>query len=618
MARVRENSHGLCDADSFTPLDKLDFLNKALDIFPEIKSIMGRKSGVEEARGALLSLSYRIERGIESRDSMVHPLERISIKEALLVFRNFLSERNEERTGHQVLKTVFQALRSDEETLRGMSIDFIEELEHLLKALRGMSGQYSRDGLQGKEPAYLKLKGREAALARCRFLDGLSRYSEKYIYHKYPSGIEEHVAAARKENVRRILRFFSARQRDWNDYTWHLKHIVKDCSTLESLVELTGDEREAIEEARGKGIPFGITPYYVSLMDREPHRKFDHAVRAQVIPPLSYVKRFRHMDRREMDFMREQDTSPIDLVTRRYPMIAIFKPFNTCAQICVYCQRNWEIDEVNSPHALASSRQIDDAIEWFRVNDTVRAVLITGGDPLILPDAMLDELIGRLSAIPHIERIRLGTRTPVVLPMRFTGTLVKILKKYHSPGKKELCIVTHFEHPYEITPQAMEAVQRVKKSTSINFYNQQVFTIENSRRFETVALRRALKLMGVDPYYVFYAKGKKETEHYIVPIARLLQERKEEARLTPGVIRTDEPVYNIPGIGKNHLRAMQDHELIMLTPRGNRIYEMHPWEKAIVTSGTYLYEDVPLGSYLRRLAGRGEDTSEYGNLWYYY
>jgi len=604
--------------EPLSPEEKLSSINKAFEIFPEVGAIVKTNEDVEEVREALIMLSYGIERDIESVSSDIHPLERVSIKEALMVFRNFLSKRNENITGHQVLKTIHRAVRKDEKVLSAISIDFIEELKHLLKALKGKSEQYSMSGLREKEPEYLSLKGRKAALARCRLLDDISVCSEKYIYHKYPSGIDEDVIAKRRENVRRILRYFGAKQRDWNDYLWHLKHLIRDSRSLGCLVELTDDEREAIDMAGKKHIPFGITPYYVSLMDRDSHRQSDHAVRAQVIPPLSYVKQFRHLAREEMDFMCELDTSPVDLVTRRYPMIAIFKPFNTCSQICVYCQRNWEIDEVNSPKALASPKQIDDAIEWFRSNKRVHAVLITGGDPLIMSDEILNDLIGRLSAIEHIERIRIGTRTPVVMPSRFTSSLIQILKKYHRPGKREICIITHFEHPYEITPEAMKAVQKVKGSTSINLYNQQVFTIENSRRFETVALRGALKQIGIDPYYVFHAKGKKETEYYIVPIARLLQERKEEARLTPGVVRTDEPVYNIPGTGKNHLRAMQDHELIMLTPGGNRIYEMHPWEKAIITSNTYIYEDVPLGTYLQRLADRGEDINDYKTIWYYY
>jgi len=618
MVLIREGFSGTIETACLSTDEKRILLDRAMDMFPDVKAIIIDSSDVEEARDRLLALSFWIERDIENTDSDIHPIEKVSIHDALVVFRSFISRRNEKKTGHSVIRTIYQAVRGDEETLRGLSIDFIEEIEHLMKALSGTSEYYSRDEVRKMEPCYAELKGREAALARCLFLDGISRKSEKYIYERYPSGLDEGVIASRKENVRRILRHFGAGRHDWNDYKWHLGHIIRDSSVLGCLVNLTDEEKEAIDTAVSRHIPFGITPYYVSLMDRESHRTFDHAVRAQVIPPLSYVKQFHCKSRKTMDFMRELDTSPVDLVTRRYPMIAIFKPFNTCAQICVYCQRNWEIDEVYSPRAMASRRQIDDAIEWFRKNRTVKAVLVTGGDPLIMSDMMLNEIIGRLSDIPHIERIRIGTRTPVVLPSRFTGALVRVLRKYHLPGRREICIVTHFEHPYEITPESMKAVQMVKRSSSINFYNQQVFTIENSRRFETVALRRALKHIGVDPYYVFHAKGKKETGYYMVPIARLLQERKEEARLTPGVIRTDEPVFNIPGIGKNHLRALQDHLYIMLTPEGNRIYEMIPWDKAIVTTDTYIHEDVPVGTYLRRLARRGENIEDYKTIWYYY
>ena len=114
-------------------------------------------------------------------------------------------------------------------------------------------------------------------------------------------------------------------------------------------------------------------------------------------------------------------------------------------------------------------------------------------------------------------------------------------------------IVTHFEHSYEISPQAMHAVQKIRKA-GMSVYNQVVYTIENSRRFETAKLRWDLKSIGVDPYYTFNMKGKEETRRYMVPIARILQERKEEARLLPGLDRTDEPVFNVPRLGKNHLR----------------------------------------------------------------
>jgi L-lysine 2,3-aminomutase (EC 5.4.3.2) len=106
-------------------------------------------------------------------------------------------------------------------------------------------------------------------------------------------------------------------------------------------------------------IPFGITPYYLSLMDYEASRKWDYQVRSQVIPPMYYVENMmKHRNDREyaFDFMGEHDTSPHDLVTRRYVTIAIMKPYNSCPQICVYCQRNWEVEEAMSPKAEYSKR----------------------------------------------------------------------------------------------------------------------------------------------------------------------------------------------------------------------------------------------------------------------
>jgi lysine 2,3-aminomutase len=201
--------------------------------------------------------------------------------------------------------------------------------------------------------------------------------------------------------------------------------------------------------------------------------------------------------------------------------------------------------------------------------------------------------------------------------MRFTERLGDVLAQHHAPGHREVCLVTHFEHPYEVTPDSMRAIRSLRKR-GLMAYNQQVFTIENCRRFETVALRLALKQIGVDPYYMFNTKGKEETRHFRVPIARILQEIKEEARLIPGIARTDEPVFNIPALGKNHLRAWQHHDLLMLSPEGERVYEFHPWEKNIALAPTYIYRDVPIAEFLERLAQRGEDPADYASIWYYF
>jgi len=315
--------------------------------------------------------------------------------------------------------------------------------------------------------------------------------------------------------------------------------------------------------------------------------------------------------------MLERDTSPVELVTRRYPAVAILKPFNTCPQICVYCQRNWEIEEAMAPGALAQLPAVETACRWLAEHPAVREVLVTGGDPLAMDDERIAALLERLCALDSVDLIRIGTRVPVTLPLRITERLAGILAAGRAPGRREICLVTHFEHPYEVTPEAVAAVDRLRRQ-GIAVYNQLVYTYYVSRRFEAARLRMLLRRIGVDPYYTFAPKGKEETAPYRVPLARILQEQKEEARLLPGLRRTDEPVYNLPGLGKNYLRAVQHRDLISVLPDGSRVYEFHSWEKGIAEYDSYVGVDTPVLDYLRRLAADGEDPADYASIWYYY
>jgi lysine 2,3-aminomutase len=259
-----------------------------------------------------------------------------------------------------------------------------------------------------------------------------------------------------------------------------------------------------------------------------------------------------------------------------------------------------------APNAKASDEAIGRAIDWIGQHPEITEVLVTGGDPAVLDDHHLDQILSALSGLDHVIRIRLGTRTPVVLPFRWTDALCDTLAQYHVPGRREVVVVTHFEHSYEITPEARDAVQQIRRR-GISVYNQQVYTFWNSRRFESSKLRRDLRLIGVDPYYTFNTKGKKETRRYRVPIARLLLER------------TDEPVFNVPRLGKHHLRATQDRHLVMIRPEtGARVYEFHPWEKNLAAIPPYLYDDIPIRDYLDRLAAVGEDPDDYRSIWYYF
>jgi lysine 2,3-aminomutase len=602
-------------------VDYEGYLQRLWESNPEIYERLKKAKDLEEARNLLYDYLEKAERKVFAIDNDLHILEKSTVRESIRVFKSIIGPINEFRTEFSALDSLWKLAQNRRSELSSkISVGFILEFINLFRGVTGKSNIYL-ENVQVKKgiPDFFKLKGRAAASVRMEILDDMGSSAKKY-FKKYPSGLEEEVIGWRNENKTKILRYFKGTENDWHDYHWQLRHVIKNAQPLLDLIELTSEQKEAVNLAVKYKIAFGITPYYLSLMDTRLSIGYDHAIRAQVIPPKEYVeKMIEHRSDREtsFDFMGEHDTSPVDLVTRRYPHIAIIKPFNTCAQICVYCQRNWEIERVLEPKALATWDKIEESISWFDHHKSIGDVLITGGDPLVMKDMQLRRIMETLASKPQIYRIRIGSRTPVVLPMRFTNHLIQMLAEFHRLPKLEIVLVTHFEHSYEITPESMEAIQKLRK-VGISVYNQQVYTVENSRRFESAKLRRDLKSIGIDPYYTFNMKGKEETSRYMVPIARIMQERKEEARLLPGLDRTDEPVFNVPKLGKNHLRAGQDHKLVMILPDGSRVYEFHPWEKNITPIPPYNYVDVPIYDYLEELAARGENIRDYRTIWFYY
>ena len=586
----------------------------------DIHELLKAAPDLESARDSMYSYMDRAERKIFEVDNDLHILEKSTVRDCIRVFRSILGPINEKRTGTSALRTLWELARGKEETDRNVSIAFLMEFINLFRGVAGRANiYYESEGAKKGIPDFLKMEGKEASGERTRILDEIGANMSKY-FRKFPSGLESDVIGWREDNKRNVLRYFGGSDDNWYDYRWHLKNVIKDEKPLLALIELSPQQKDAVVKAAKNRIPFGITPYYLSLIDKQFSLGYDHAVRAQVIPPPDYVDMMvENRDVRGMrfDFMGEHDTSPTELITRRYPGICILKPYNTCSQICVYCQRNWEIDECMDPDAQAPDEIIDQALEWLDRHKGVGDVLITGGDPMIMDDKVIERILEEIAKKDHVYRVRFGTRTPVVLPMRWTNKLVSILERFNVPGRRQISVITHFEHPYEITPEAAAAVTRIRKA-GLSVYNQEVFTLENSRRFESVKLRLDLKSIGVDPYYTFNMKGKEETRRYMVPIARILQERKEEARLLPGLDRTDEPVFNVPKLGKNHLRAWQDHRVVMIMPDGSRVYEFHPWEKNITPVPPYNYVDVPIYYYLEELAARGENIRDYRTIWYYY
>jgi len=584
---------------------------------PKIKQILKNSKHVEEARHVIFDYMNRLDRDLYNMKSdtyfvNLNIIEKRNAKECIRVLMNTMRSENEYLTKSSPLEALYDIVHEKEKALDAVTEAFLCEYLALFLGITGKAGKH----VKSKEP-FMHTDGREAALVRSDQLDEYASYIRKF-FKRYKTGLDRSVIKERKALKEDILKFFGGSEEDWKDYRWHLKHTIKDIKTLTALVKLDRNELAGLRCAAADTILFSITPYYLSLFHKRGATPYDRQIRAQVMPSNFYCQSVAQSREKgfDMDFMGEKSTSPIDGITRRYPEILILKPYNACPQICVYCQRNWEIKTMDED-VMMSRKKIREAIAWIDGHESITEVLITGGDPLTLDNRYLDGLIGEVAKIKHVERIRIGTRVIVTLPFRIDDGFITVLKKYHEWGRREIAIVTHFEHAAEVTPESVEAVRRLK-SAGINVYNQQVFTYFNSRKFETALLRRTIKISGVDPYYTFSTKGKEETIDFRVPIARIEQERREEARLLPGLVRTDEPVFNVPKLGKSNLRAWQDHEVIMILPDGSRVYRFYSWEARILTALDYLYTDVPIYDYLKRLSADGENINDYISIWYYF
>jgi lysine 2,3-aminomutase len=573
-----------------------------------------RARSLEQMRDRLSELIVQFEFNIFYDYTRFDEGSIIRVRDCAQALRSILRKRSDDLAGFSVAKAIRDV--ANDKARSELSTAFWADLLHLMRGVQGTGPGRS------PEDRFLEttdLEGREAAVKRSGELDTLWKDKVSVDLKRYESGLSPDAVKRRKQRRERIMKALKASATAWHDYRWQLRNIARNLSDLEGLVTLSEDEKEAIGLAREHRLPFGVTPYYLSLMDDEPDGR-DRSIRAQVFPPLSYVERMakaRAEGEQSLDFMLEGDTSPIELITRRYPAIAIFKPFNACPQICVYCQRNWEIEEPMGKGALATPDKMEDVFQWIEDHPALHEILVTGGDPFALGNSRLEKILKRLARIPSVNFIRIGTRTPVTVPMRVTDKLAEMLARLRKPGSRQVSVVTHVQHPYEITPELVEAVERLRMR-GVPVYNQLVYTFFVSRRFEAAALRHQLRLAGIDPYYTFCAKGKEETHDYRVPLARILQEQKEEARMFPGLTRTDEAVFNVPGLGKNNLRASQHRDLISITPDGSRVYEFHPWEKNISADlSTYVGRDMPILEYLQRLEDIGEDPADYNTIWYY-
>jgi lysine 2,3-aminomutase len=292
---------------------------------------------------------------------------------------------------------------------------------------------------------------------------------------------------------------------EWGDWRWQMRHAVKSLEALERYVPLTADERAGVQETQAI-FRMGISPYYLSLID--PEHPFC-PVRMQSIPARAEA---RVRPGELSDPLGEDKTRPEEAIVHKYPDRVLFLALDTCSVYCRHCTRR---RITKGGEAELSKEQMRRGIEYIRRHPEVRDVLISGGDPFLLTEARLEELLAPLSEIPHVEMIRIGTRIPVCLPMRVTDALARTLRRY-----APVYVVTHFNHPKEITPEAREACERLVDH-GVPVENQAVLMrrLNSDARIIKELSHRLLRIR-VRPYYLHQMDVAEGCEHLRTPIAK--------------------------------------------------------------------------------------------------
>jgi lysine 2,3-aminomutase len=291
---------------------------------------------------------------------------------------------------------------------------------------------------------------------------------------------------------------------DWNDWRWQLKNRITTLQQLQRLMPTLTPEEYAGTMLSNTKLALAITPYFFNLIDPADE---NCPIRWQVIPRLEETQTASW----EMsDPCGEDSHSPVPGLVHRYPDRVLFLVTDRCASYCRYCTRS---RLVSNAAGYDFHPQFDRQIEYIRQHPEVRDVLLSGGDPLLLSDERLDNLLARLRAIPHVEFLRIGTRIPIFLPQRITPDLCDLLKKYHP-----LFISIHSNHPRELTTEVRDALGRLA-GAGVPLGNQSVLLRHvNDDPLTMRALVQKLLLCRVKPYYLYQCDLISGSAHLRAPV----------------------------------------------------------------------------------------------------
>ena len=348
---------------------------------------------------------------------------------------------------------------------------------------------------------------------------------------------------------------------NWRDWKWQLKNTIRSIDQFEKLtgIAFSEEEKGKLKETLEK-FPLSITPYYASLISKENFRNDPVFIQS-----FASVHELNVLENELEDPLSEENDSPVEGITHRYPDRVLFHVSNICAMYCRHCTRKRKVGDIDF---IPSKEQLKKGIEYIKNTPQVRDVLLSGGDPFMLPDSMIDWLLNELSSIPHVEVVRIGTRIPVVLPYRVTSELVNILKKY-----QPLWINTHFNHPREMTASAKEAVRKLADG-GFPMGNQTVLlaNVNDCPRIMKNLVHKLVK-NRVRPYYLYQCDLSEGLSHFRTPVGKGIEIMESLIGHTSG-FAVPTYVIDAPGGGgkipvmPNYIISWSTHKVVLRNYEG--------------------------------------------------
>jgi lysine 2,3-aminomutase len=351
------------------------------------------------------------------------------------------------------------------------------------------------------------------------------------------------------------------------DWMAELRASLRTADELAEALELTPEELEGARRAEREGLPIRITPHYLSLCDpRDPRCP----IRLQCIPRADEA---REVPGDLADPLGEVAHEVAPHLVRRYPDRALLLATDRCGVYCRFCTRSRMVGDGGGAVPL---EQLAPAFAYLEAHPEVRDVILSGGDPLTMATDRLARLVARVRAIPSVETIRLATRVPVTLPSRITGELLRALRPHHP-----LWVMTHFNHPRELTPEAGRACRQLADE-GFPVMNQAVLLRGvNDDAAVLEALFRGLVLWRVRPYYLLQMDPVRGTGHLRtslaagVAIMERLQGRLSGIALPKLVVDTPGGMGKVP-LGPDYVVARSPGRTVLRTYRGVEVECLDP------------------------------------------